>query len=83
MIYDDLLTKLRLPQSAKAPQRQTAVMYPRFLSGVIRMKYAENDTYRDGNLHYSEIGNTMLNNKRHSVTDPQECHSPFADPFFV
>ena len=69
LIYDDLLNKLRLPQSSKAPQRQTAVMYPRFLSGVIKLRCSEADTYPDGDLHYSEIGNTMLNNKRHSITD--------------
>jgi len=69
LIYYDFLNKLRLPQSSKAPQRQTAVMYPRFLSGVIKLRYPEADTYPHGDLHYSEIGNTMLNNKRHSITD--------------
>ena len=69
LIYDDLLNKLRLPQSSKAPQRHTTMMYPRFLSGVIRMRYEDSDTYPPGDLPYSKIGNTMLNNKRHSNTD--------------
>ena len=69
LIYDDLLNKLRLPQSSKAPQRHTTVMYPHFLSGVIKLRYSDADTYPDSDLHYSEIGNTMLNNKRQSITD--------------
>ena len=69
LIYDDLLNKLRLPQSSKAPQRHTAMMYLRFLSRVIKLRYSDADTYPDGDLHYSEIGNTMLNNKRQLITD--------------
>ena len=33
LIYDDLLNKLSLPQSSKAPQRHTTVMYPVFSLG--------------------------------------------------
>ena len=73
-IYDDLFNKLRLPQSSKQPQRQTTVLYPRFLSRVIRLRYEENDTYPPGNHPYSEIGNTMLNNKRHLDTDVRLRH---------
>ena len=65
LIYDDLLNKLRLlSPNSKRKQRDTTVLYPRFLTGVIRLRYNKDDTYPPGNLSYSEIGSTLLNIKK-------------------
>ena len=56
IMYDDLLNKLRLPSStSKRKQRDSAVMYPRFLTSVIHLRYSDGDTYPPGNLSYSEL----------------------------
>ena len=70
LIYDDLLNKLRLPyRPSKSRQRQTTVLYPRFLTGVIRLRYNEDDTYPLGNMSYSDIGMNLVNTKEQSATD--------------
>ena len=67
IIYYDLLNKLRLPSStSKRKQRDSTVLYPRFLTGVIHLRYNDEDTYPPGNLSYSELGHNLLNNKKQS-----------------
>ena len=75
LIYDDLLNKLRLPhQPSKSRRRQTIVLYPRFLTGVTRLRYNDEDTYPPGNLSYSDIGSTVPNIKKQSATDVRLRH---------
>ena len=75
LIYDDQLNKLRLPSStSKRKQRESTVLYPCFLTGVIHLRYSDEDTYPPGNLSYSKLGHTLLNNKKQSTTDVRLRH---------
>ena len=65
IIYDDLLNKLRLPFStSKLKQRDSTVLYPRFLTGVIHLRYSDEDTYHPGKILISKLGHNLLDNKK-------------------
>ena len=75
LIYDDMHNKLRLhTPNSKRKNMETIVLYPRFLTRVIILRYKEDDTYPSGNLPYSEIGSNLRNLKKNSAIEVRLTH---------